>query len=125
MKRTSRQLLRGAGLRKRDPSWQKWDRLHPRLTRRAAWLDHDGPLPLIEGTVIRLAVEHLPSGGVDGDYRALIPHRRKAGQEQLGEWKEDHNASHRRARARIEHAFARMKNWKILHDCRRRSDGVY
>lgn len=22
-----------------------WDRLHPRLTRRAAWLDHDGELP--------------------------------------------------------------------------------
>lgn len=40
-----------------------WDRLHPRLTKRAAWLDHDGPLPLIEGTVIRLRVEHLPSGG--------------------------------------------------------------
>lgn len=40
-----------------------WDRLHPRLTRRAAWIEHDGPLPLIEGTVIRLAVEKLPSGG--------------------------------------------------------------
>ncbi|MEV0580841.1 NF041680 family putative transposase [Streptomyces sp. NPDC050392] len=44
---------------------QAWDRLHPRLTRRAAWLDHDGPLPVIEGTVIRLAVEKLPSGGVN------------------------------------------------------------
>ncbi|WP_035804344.1 NF041680 family putative transposase [Kitasatospora mediocidica] len=42
-----------------------WDRLHPRLTKRAAWLDHDGPLPVIEGTVIRLAVEKLPSGGVN------------------------------------------------------------
>ncbi len=42
-----------------------WDRLHPRLTRRAAWLDHDGDLPLLEGTVIRLAVEKLPSGGVN------------------------------------------------------------
>ena len=37
-----------------------WDRLHPRLTHRAAWLDHRGPLPVIEGTLIRLAVEHLP-----------------------------------------------------------------
>lgn len=37
-----------------------WDRLHPRLTHRAAWLDHDGPLPIIEGTLIRLQVEHLP-----------------------------------------------------------------
>jgi hypothetical protein len=44
---------------------QAWDRLHPRLTQRAAWLDHDGPLPVIEGTVIRLVVEKLPSGGVN------------------------------------------------------------
>ncbi|MEV8418627.1 NF041680 family putative transposase [Streptomyces niveus] len=44
---------------------QAWDRLHPRLTRRAAWLDHGGPLPVIEGTVIRLVVEKLPSGGVN------------------------------------------------------------
>ncbi len=29
-----------------------WDRVHPRLTRRAAWLDHDGDLPIIEGTLI-------------------------------------------------------------------------
>src|SRR5438477_11503638 len=27
-----------------------WDRLHPRLASRSAWLDHDGPLPVIEGT---------------------------------------------------------------------------
>jgi hypothetical protein len=44
---------------------QAWDRLHPRLTRRAAWTGHDGPLPIIEGTVIRLIVEKLPSGGVN------------------------------------------------------------
>ncbi|MFI8453738.1 NF041680 family putative transposase [Streptomyces erythrochromogenes] len=42
-----------------------WDRLHPRLTRRAAWGDHEGPLPIIEGTVIRLTVAKLPSGGVN------------------------------------------------------------
>ncbi|MFF8659736.1 hypothetical protein [Streptomyces huasconensis] len=42
-----------------------WDRLYPWLTRRAAWFDHDGPLPLIEGTVIRLVVEKLPSGEVN------------------------------------------------------------
>lgn len=40
-----------------------WDRLHPKLTRRAAWITHDMELPLIEGTVIRLTVEHLPGGG--------------------------------------------------------------
>ena len=39
---------------------QAWDRLHPRLTHRSAWIGHDGPLPVIEGTVIRLQVDHLP-----------------------------------------------------------------
>ncbi|BAL88351.1 hypothetical protein AMIS_31310 [Actinoplanes missouriensis 431] len=42
---------------------QSWDRLHPRLTRRAAWADHGEPLPIIAGTVIRLTVDHLPSSG--------------------------------------------------------------
>src|SRR5579859_1154954 len=37
-----------------------WDRLHPRLTHRAAWLDHDGDLPVVEGTLIRLQVDYLP-----------------------------------------------------------------
>jgi hypothetical protein len=39
---------------------QAWDRLHPRLTHRSAWIGHDGPLPVIEGTLIRLRVDHLP-----------------------------------------------------------------
>jgi hypothetical protein len=39
---------------------QAWDRLHPRLSHRSAWLDHDGELPVIEGTLIRLQVDHLP-----------------------------------------------------------------
>jgi len=39
---------------------QAWDRVHPRLTHRSAWLDHAGPLPVIEGTLIRLRVDHLP-----------------------------------------------------------------
>ncbi|MGW4077845.1 NF041680 family putative transposase [Streptomyces asiaticus] len=43
---------------------QAWERLHPRLTRRAVWTDYEGPLPIIEGSVIRLTVENLPSGGV-------------------------------------------------------------
>jgi hypothetical protein len=37
-----------------------WTRLHPRLTRRAAWTDHHGPLPIIEGAIIRLVVDRLP-----------------------------------------------------------------
>lgn len=38
---------------------QAWDRVHPRLTHRSAWLDHDGELPIVEGTLVRLKVEHL------------------------------------------------------------------
>ena len=41
-----------------------WDRVHPRLTHRSAWLDHDGPLLVIEGTLIRLRVDHLPVTGI-------------------------------------------------------------
>jgi hypothetical protein len=62
----------------------------------------------------------------DGGYiatSAIIPHRRRPG-EALPAWKEEHNASHRQVRARVEHAFARMKTWKILRDCRLRGDGV-
>jgi hypothetical protein len=36
-----------------------WDRLHPRLVRRGAWDGHDGDLPIVEGTVIRLRVDRL------------------------------------------------------------------
>ncbi|MEV6160038.1 transposase [Nonomuraea sp. NPDC052129] len=46
----------------RATAWA-WDRLHPRLTRRAAWAD-SAELPMIEGTVIRLEVGHLPSGAI-------------------------------------------------------------
>jgi hypothetical protein len=37
-----------------------FDALHPRLTHRAAWIGHDGELPVLAGTVIRLTVERLP-----------------------------------------------------------------
>ncbi|WP_369271663.1 transposase [Streptomyces sp. R11] len=64
----------------------------------------------------------------DGGYRGtglVIPHRREKGQPELPGWKEEHNASHRKVRARVEHAFARMKTWRILRDCRLKGDGVH
>lgn len=39
---------------------RSWDRLHPRLLRRGNWENYEGELPIIEGTVIRLDVDHLP-----------------------------------------------------------------
>jgi hypothetical protein len=43
-----------------------WPRLHQRLEHRGSWEDHDGELPVVEGTLIRLAVDHLP-GQRDAD----------------------------------------------------------
>lgn len=37
-----------------------WHRLHPTLTHRSGWIGHDGELPIVPGTLIRLQVEHLP-----------------------------------------------------------------
>ncbi|MCX4515787.1 transposase [Streptomyces sp. NBC_01619] len=64
----------------------------------------------------------------DGGYRGtglVIPHRLEPGQAELLAWKEERNTSHRKVRTRVEHAFARMKTWKILRDCRLKGDGVH
>ncbi|MFI9286560.1 transposase [Streptomyces werraensis] len=64
----------------------------------------------------------------DGGYRGtalIMPHRRDPGRAELPSRKEEHNASHRKVRARVEHAFARMKSWKILRDCRLKGNGVH
>ena len=39
-----------------------WGRLHPRLTHRSSWATADSTLPVVEGRVIRLDIDHLPSG---------------------------------------------------------------
>lgn len=64
----------------------------------------------------------------DGDYPGtglVIPHRRKRGQSELPDWKEEHNKCHKQVRARVEHVFAHMKTWKILRGCRLKGDGVH
>ncbi|MGP4014238.1 transposase [Streptomyces sp. 4N124] len=63
----------------------------------------------------------------DGGYPGtglVMPHRRRKGEE-LHDWKQAHNKSHKQVRARVEHVFARMKGWKILRDCRLKGDGVH
>ncbi|MFI1705517.1 transposase [Streptomyces griseoruber] len=63
----------------------------------------------------------------DGGYPGtglVMPHRRRKGEE-LPDWKQAHNKSHKQVRARVEHVFARMKGWKILRDCRLKGDGVH
>ncbi|MDR2983888.1 MAG: transposase, partial [Nocardiopsaceae bacterium] len=34
-----------------------WERLHPQLDRRGSWVCHEGELPIVEGTLVHLAVE--------------------------------------------------------------------
>jgi hypothetical protein len=46
------------------------NRVPPRLTHRGCWIDHHGELPVIEGTLIRLQVEHLPG---DRDPKPVWP----------------------------------------------------
>jgi hypothetical protein len=37
-----------------------WERVHPKLCKDAAWHDHRGKVPVIEGTVIQLRPGRLP-----------------------------------------------------------------
>ena len=37
-----------------------WDAAHQQLQRRSAWAGHEGQLPTVEGTLIRLVVDRLP-----------------------------------------------------------------
>ncbi|WP_018349739.1 transposase family protein, partial [Longispora albida] len=55
---------------------------------------------------------------------AIIPHRRRAGRALLPAQESD-NTAHRKVRARIEHVIGRLKDWKILRDCRLKHDGLW
>lgn len=83
----------------------------------------DGCRALAESGVYRDAPA-LADGGYQGT-GALISHRRRRGQEQLTAEQEADNAVHRRARARVEHVFSRMKSWKTLPDCHLRGAGMH
>ncbi|RLV01323.1 IS5/IS1182 family transposase [Streptomyces griseocarneus] len=54
----------------------------------------------------------------------VIPHRKRPGRPLLKGEEED-NAEHRKVWARVEHVIGRMKNYKILRDCRQRGDGLH
>ncbi|MFG3024497.1 transposase family protein [Streptomyces sp. NPDC048254] len=53
-----------------------------------------------------------------------VPHRKRPGRALL-QAEEDDNADHHKVRARVEHVIGRMKNYKILRDCRQRGDGLH
>ncbi|MGY3334880.1 hypothetical protein ACVW0K_000979 [Streptomyces filamentosus] len=76
-----------------------------------------GPPATAAGTTVIADGAYLGTG-------LIVPHRKRVGRPLLREQEEDH-AEHRRVRARVEHTFARMKNWKILRDCRQKGDGLH
>jgi hypothetical protein len=77
--------------------------------------------------VARHAVVHLLDGRVvlgDGGYRGIdsiaTPQRDNTGRI----IRDDHYRAHRRIRARVEHVIARLKDWQIRQQCRRRDDAI-
>ena len=54
----------------------------------------------------------------------VVPHRKRPRRALLAGEEAD-NAAHRKVRARVEHVIGRMKNYKILRDCRQRGEGLH
>lgn len=81
-----------------------------------AWRESDLPA-IAAGTTVIADGAYLGTG-------LIVPHRRRAGRPLLRGQEED-NAEHRRVHSRVEHTFARMKNWKIFGDCRQKGDGLH
>ncbi|NIL60067.1 transposase family protein [Salinispora arenicola] len=61
----------------------------------------------------------MADGGYRGNPEVIMPYRKPSDGSSLPDWKEALNVEHRTVRAGVEHALARMKNWKILRDYRR------
>ncbi len=54
----------------------------------------------------------------------IVPHRKRPGRPLL-KCEEEDNAEHRKVRARVEHVIGRVKNYKILCDCRQHGNGLH
>jgi hypothetical protein len=61
----------------------------------------------------------IADGGYQGNPSVVMPYRKPRDGSALADWQEELNATHRKVRARVEHALADMKTWKILRDYRR------
>jgi hypothetical protein len=64
-----------------------------------------------EGTTAAHPEPHQPIYRFRGQYLEVVWHNVRI--MRMGD------SSHHRVRARVDHVFARMKNWKVLRDCRR------
>src|SRR3954447_6167875 len=63
--------------------------------------------------------EVMADGGYRGHPEVIMPYRQPRDGSELPAWKQDYNGGHRKIRARVEHALARLKTYKILRDYRR------
>jgi hypothetical protein len=78
--------------------------------------------------VAQATVAHLFTGERvilgDGGYRGIptitAPARDRSGRI----IRDDNYRAHRRIRARVEHVLARLKDWQILRQCRRRGHSI-
>jgi hypothetical protein len=63
------------------------------------------PGDVLDGDRLRVVGQHVGLSAVDPPQRGV--------------------QQHRKVRARVEHTFSRIKNYKILRDCRQRGDGLH
>jgi hypothetical protein len=54
----------------------------------------------------------MADGGDQGNPGIVMPYRKPRDGCALPDWQEELNATHRKVRARVEHALAEMKNWE-------------
>lgn len=80
------------------------------------WRD-SGPVERCQGVTVLGDGAYINTG-------LIVPHRKRPGRPPLKGEEED-NAAHRKVRARVEHVIGRMKNYKILRDCRQHGDGLH
>ena len=65
----------------------------------------------------------IADGGYQCNREVIMPFRKPGGDRQLPDWKTAMNASHKRVRARVEHALSRLKCW--LRDYRRAASTLH
>ena len=87
------------------------------------WPGNRNDVIVARHTVAHLLTSHHQILG-DGGYRGITsintPRRDRTGRI----IRDDHYRAHRRIRARVEHVIARLKDWQILRQCRRRGDAI-
>jgi hypothetical protein len=97
---------------------------HPRRVLAAArcWPGNRNDKFVARHAVAQLLDDHtvLGDGGDRGIASITTPRRDHAGQI----IREDHYRAHHRIRAHIEHIIARLNDWQILRQCRRRAEPI-